>query len=183
MKYGINHLKGRALGLLDIPYVRRVRRNHAIEHATIHILSRRAPGVRLAGRSDGRGLFLYGDLPTEDVRAAVENALARIPGEPELAVHPMCGTNMVVGGLVAGLAALAASVTMSGDRRPVRAVDALPRFILAGTLASLASRPLGPLVQRRLTTLPQTANVRIKDIDVLRRGRHVIHRVILNEDG
>jgi hypothetical protein len=161
------------------PFIRRVRRHHAVEHATIHILGAKYPKASLAGRSDRGGFYLYGQVDTEDVRQAVHEALRRLADEPELAVHPMCGTNMVVGGLVAGVLSLVAVATMSEERRSKPLLDALPRLILAGTAASVASQPLGPFVQRWLTTLPDTHGIRLKGIRRMRRGRHVVHRVQL----
>ena len=38
------------MGLLELPYIRQTRCNHALEHATIHILSERIKPLRLAGR-------------------------------------------------------------------------------------------------------------------------------------
>ena len=167
------------MNVLDIPYIRRTRRNHAVEHATVHILSARRPGTPLAGRSDGGGFYLYGDFETGDVRAAAESALARLGDEPELALHPNCGTNLVVGGLLAGGAALAALLTTGADDRANRPLSALPRLFLAGTFAAVASRPLGLRVQRRVTTLPDVEGVRIERITLRRHGKHCVHRVLL----
>lgn len=161
----------------SIPYVRRVRRNHALEHATVHVLSGRRPGIPLAGRSDGGGFWLYGDVETEDVRAAATTALARLPSEPQLAIHPYCGTNLVVGGLLAAAAALAALLSTAAEDRARKPLSVLPRLLLAGTAAAVASRPLGPWAQRRLTTHPDVAGARIGAITLRRKGRHRLHRV------
>ena len=82
--------------LLDIPFVRRVRRNHGLEHATIHMLSQRKPGMKIVGRSDAGGFWIYGNVPTESVRDCATRALSRMrKGEHQLAIHPNCGTNLV----------------------------------------------------------------------------------------
>lgn len=164
--------------LLDLPPLRRTRRNHAIEHAAVHILSRRLPGRSMAGRSNARGFVLIGDLPIEMVREAVDEAIRRLPGEPELAIHPYCGTNMVVGGLVAGAAATLAAATLPLGRRGGH-LALLPRMLLAGTLASVFSQPLGPLAQRRWTTLPDVTGVRVAGIVPSTRGRLTLHRVTI----
>jgi hypothetical protein len=159
------------------PFLRQMQRNHAIEHATVHILSELAPGLALAGRSDSRGFFLYGDVTTQEVRSAVEQALGRLTLEPGLAVHPHCGTNLVVAGVVSAAASLAALWTTSSDERARRPWAVLPRLLLAGTLAAAASQPLGPIVQRCLSTSPDVAGSRVLRITERRRGRHRLHRV------
>ena len=61
--------------LVNIPWFSRVRRNHGLEHATLHILSKRFSGKSLAGHSDSKGFWLLGDVTTESVDAAVQEAL------------------------------------------------------------------------------------------------------------
>lgn len=164
------------MNLLDLPRFRRTRRNHAIEHAAVHVLSALLPGRSMAGRSDAGGFYLFGDLPTDAVRQAVDDALARLPREPELAIHPNCGTNMVVGGLIAGAAATLAAATLP-PRRGRFAL--LPRMLLAGTMASVASQPLGPMAQRRWTTLSDVGGARVEGVVRSARGRLTVHRVTI----
>ena len=165
------------MNILDIPLVRRTRRNHAIEHATIHVLTGQFPKVSLAGRADSGGFYVYGPVDTEAVKLAADQAIERLRLEPELAVHPFCGTNLVVGGMVAGLASLVALATLPESRRPARAFDVLPRLMLAGTFATIASQQLGPKVQEHITTLPDTLGVKIKSVTRIDRGKHPMHRV------
>lgn len=168
------------MGILDTTFARRVRRNHAVEHATIHILTPKYAHQALAGRADRHGFFLYGRVDSADVGEAVDSALQRLVGEPELAVHPRCGTNLVVSGLVAGVASLLAVTSIPPDRRRGASVaEVLPRLFLAGTAAAMASATLGPLVQQRYTTLPEVEGVSVKDIRRIERRGAVIHRVIL----
>lgn len=168
------------MAFLDLPPLRRTRRNHAIEHAAVHILSRRLPGRPMAGRSDAGGFVLLGDLPTDAVRDAVDEAIRRLPDEPELAIHPYCGTNLVVGGLIAGAAATLAASSLPLGRRG-GGLALLPRMLLAGTLASVFSQPLGPLAQRRWTTLPDVEGVRVRSITPALRGRLRLHRVVIDD--
>ena len=53
-----------AAPILNLPVIRRVRRNHGLEHATIHILSRKVKNLSMAGRSTMRGFYLYGNVAT-----------------------------------------------------------------------------------------------------------------------
>lgn len=160
-------------------YLNRTRRNHAIEHATVHILSERRPGLALAGRSDARGFYLYGPVSSDEVRTAVEEALRRLGAEPSLAVHPRCGTNLVVTALVSGLASLVALWTTDAQERAARPWTMLPRLLLAGTLSAVVSQPLGPAVQRRFSTRPDVGGTSVGRIVARDGGRHRLHRIEL----
>jgi hypothetical protein len=159
--------------ILEWAPVLRTRQHHAIEHATIHLLSQRNPQLRLVGRSDGGGFYLYGDLDTEQLYRAVESALSRLQqGESELAIHPHCGTNLVAAGTLTGLAAFVATL---GAKRPVW--DRIPAAMLATTVALLAAQPLGYVLQERITTSPDVLKVRLRKISRQHMGRLTVHRV------
>src|SRR5690348_9068276 len=138
-----------------------VKQNHALEHATIVLLSRRFPDVRLAGISFAAGFFVFGDVPTEMILPAATEALQLLrTTSPELAIHERCGTNLAVSGMLTGLAAM----TVAKMRRPF---STLNNVILASTAALILARPLGLTVQRYITT--QTPNDTMKITDVKRR--------------
>jgi hypothetical protein len=61
--------------LLEIPLILRTRRNHGLEHATIHVLSARMKNLRMSGRSTDSGFFLFGDVPTELIETACFHSL------------------------------------------------------------------------------------------------------------
>mgnify|MGYP003597208927 CR=1 FL=1 len=68
--------------------VRRTRQHHAIEHATLHLLASRLPGRRMAGYSDAGGFTVIGDIPFDQVRRAVSDALLHLQaGESGLAIQ------------------------------------------------------------------------------------------------
>ena len=69
------------MNLQDIPFIARVRRNHGLEHATIHILAQQNPRLNVVGRTTPGGFYLYGNLTTKQVRAAVEQAISRLQKE------------------------------------------------------------------------------------------------------
>lgn len=173
----MNHRSGLFQTLLSAFPVSRIRRNHGLEHATLHILSERFPKTSLAGHSDMGGFWVLGNVSTEDVQAAVEEGLHRMRnGEHNLAVHPNCGTNFVTAGTFAGVAA---SVAMFGVGRRFR--DKLERVPLAASLATLAlmfAQPMGLLIQERVTTSGIPDKMEIVDILPTRRGRIMAHRVI-----
>jgi hypothetical protein len=135
--------------VLDLPIVRRTRRNHGLEHATIHILSERIRNLRMAGRSTDSGFILMGEAPTEMVESAVNEALRRMRnGEHHLAVHPNCGTNLVTTGL---LTTSAAMLGFTGASRK-DAWNRMPAVMALMMAAILFSQPLGSSLQRHITT-------------------------------
>ncbi len=166
--------------ILDLPLVARVRRNHAVEHATIHVLSARNPHLQLIGRTTLPGFTLYGWVRTEEVASAVAEALDRLrAGEHHLAVHPRCGTNLVVGGMLAGLAAFGA---MFFPRRSKSRLSRLPDVLLATMVALIAAQPLGLVLQERVTTSPEVGGVSVQRISRRQWGRLVIHEVTLSQE-
>ena len=129
------------------PYILRVRRNHGLEHATIHILNRR--NYKLSGRSSDSGFVLLGEVPTEQVESAVVEALSRMKaGEHKLAVHPNCGTNLVTTGF---LATVVAFLGFAG-RGLRRSWERFPTMMVAMMAVVLLSMPLGMSLQRHFTT-------------------------------
>jgi hypothetical protein len=148
------------------------RANHALEHATITILLGRMPRpVRMLGRSTPGGFYLHGNVPTDDLTAAVYEALERLQaGESRLAVSPLCGTNLAVAGLLAGLSSV---VAFGAASRP----DRWSRAVLAATGAVLLSQPVGHLIQRYITTSANLGGMRIKRILRTGRGAWTVHRV------
>ncbi len=155
----------------------RLRQHHGIEHATMTLLSRKAPGIQLAARSDFEGFTVFGVVDTATLRAAAEEALARLQaGQAELAVHSNCGTNLVTAGTLAGVAAFVA-----GSGRQRSTWDRLPSAILGATLAMIAAVPLGRWMQAKVTTSPYVAGLRIVDVVRLAGGPVMRHRIVIRE--
>lgn len=144
----------------ELTRVDRVRRNHALEHATISIITERHPTVFLSGRSNRKGFYIFGDIDTTELESAVGEALSRLrAGEVDLAIHPRCGTNLAVAGILSGVsAALAAQMRPRQNRFSYAVLAALGALMLAPGI--------GTEVQRHWTTLADTA-----DLTVGRVGR------------
>jgi hypothetical protein len=146
------------MNLEDVLLSRRVRRNHALEHATITVLSGMVPDLSVSARSFSNGFIIFGDVDLGLLRRAADEALSRLQaGEAELAIHPNCGTNIVVG---VSLVTLGTLLGMASSQMRTRVASAA-----ASSVAGLmAARPLGEYVQKHFTTLPDLKGVRIKDI-------------------
>jgi len=162
--------------LLETPLASRVRRNHGLEHATIHVITGQRPR-RLFGHSDAGGFWLWGQVSTQELEAAVFQALTRLrAGEHHLAVHPNCGTNFATAGVAAGLAgALAMFGAEKGWRRRL---ERLPLAAALATLALILTRPLGNRIQERVTTSGVPGDLEVVEIVPVKRGRWIGHRVV-----
>jgi hypothetical protein len=133
--------------ILNFPVIRKTRRNHGLEHATIHVLMR--SGYRLSGRSTDGGFVLLGEVPTEAVESAVAEALRRMKGgEHSLAVHPNCGTNLATTSLLTSLVGLG---SMSWGNAKDK-FNRLPLVMVLMMFTILFSQPLGMDLQRYFTT-------------------------------
>lgn len=149
-----------------------LRQNHALEHATISLLIRKLGlNVRLIGRATPTGFYIYGDAPTEAVQEAAQEGLARLQrGESQLALSPLCGTNISVAGIMAGTACFLA---LRGKKQGWR----LPLAILAATWAIIAAQPIGRIAQKYLTTSADLYGVSIKRITRRGTGTRILHRI------
>ena len=166
-----------SFNLLSLGPVSHVRRNHALEHATLQVLARTNPFLRLAGYSNVGGFWVVGDISTDMLAVAVQEALARLrAGEIGLAIHPNCGTNFVASGFLAGVAAWVGMLgTGSGFRRKA---ERLPIVISLVTLTMILANPIGPLLQAKITTEPNIGALEVVRIERGMRQTVPIHRVV-----
>lgn len=150
----------------------RVRRNHALEHASINVLSERHKGFSAQGNSTPRGfhLNLFGDITDEDVYDAVEDAFKRLKaGEAKLGLHPTCGTVLLT---TAAMATVAAQVGFTVELRRQRRstlglsgiIAALPLATLAVMISLIVSRPVGMAIQSAYTVDSDLGDLRITGI-------------------
>ena len=149
-----------------------VRRNHALEHATVSILlGRVGQQMRLVGRASLDGFYIYGDVSAETIGRCAAEGLARLKqGESHLAVSPLCGTNLAVAGILAGLASLLAV----GNRRRF---ERLPSVLTAAVLAVVSAQPLGRLIQKHVTTSADLDELEIVDVTPVGKGLVPLHKV------
>jgi hypothetical protein len=134
-----------------------LRRNHALEHATIAVMMEREPGRRFNGFSTNDGFFVQGIRTMEEVDSAAREALRRLrAGEKKLAVHRNCGTTIVAANLLAAiffLSALGVGIYLSWN---------VYLLILGGIVLSLLLRvPLSLFLQRFVTTDADLSNAEV----------------------
>ncbi len=154
----------------------RLRQNHAIEHATLTILSRRRPDVRLVARTDLLGFMVYGEVDAGDLWGAAEEAVQRLKaGEAALAVHPNCGTNLVAAGTLSAFGALLAG---AGRRRTLW--ERIPSAILGATGALVLAGPAGRWLQTNVTTSADVDGAVVTSVERLGATPVPRHRVAIS---
>lgn len=165
--------------ILEFSYVKHVRRNHGLEHATIHMMSRHR--VQLSGRADAGGFVVVGNATTEQVEKAAQDALLRLRnGHANLALHPNCGTNLITSGI---LTTTVAAFGFTGTNRR-RAWERFPFVMIAMMVVALYSLPIGMEVQRHITTAGDPGDLEIVGVKrsewnlPMRNKAVVVHRVI-----
>ena len=142
----------------DIFFGRRIRQNHALEHATVTVLSGMIPNLSISARSSSQGFIIFGDLDLGVLRLALEEALQRLQaGEAYLAIHPNCGTNLAVG---VSLMTIGTMLGFASSHTRIRVASAA----LSSVVGMMAARPLGEFVQKHVTTLPDLQGVRVTEI-------------------
>ena len=129
--------------------VRATRRNHALEHATVHVLQEQLQTLRVSGYSTQRGFVLISNSPELGIKEAAHEALRRLrEGQRHLAIHPQCGTNLAVQGLLCTLIGYL-GFAGAGWRRALTRLNPVSLFML---LVALFAPILGMSAQKHLTT-------------------------------
>ncbi|NES80589.1 MAG: hypothetical protein F6K10_03685 [Moorea sp. SIO2B7] len=164
-----------------------LRQVHALEHATVWVLSENAnadsqqtsenspplDNENLGGLSTDQGFYLYGQVNKINLQQAVRVALQRLKtGEWNLAVHPRCGTNLSVAMVLTAGMVLGTSLLLPRDP-----FGQLIGVGLAATTAFQIAPDLGNLAQKYITTsIP--FNLAVADIsattDIWGRAAHFV---------
>lgn len=140
-----------------LPEILMLRQVHALEHATVWLLSEGGSGPgsptqpddeTLGGLSTERGFYLYGSVSCLELQRAVRQALQRLKGgEWQLALHPRCSTNLSATLFLTAGFALGAHLLF-----PRGPVEQLLGLSLAATAAVQLGSDFGMSAQRYLTT-------------------------------
>ena len=145
-----------------------LRRNHALEHATIAVMMEREPGRKLNGFSTDDGFFVQGVRSIAEVESAAREAVRRLhSGEKRLAIHRNCGTTIVAANLLAAvffLVALGLGFLYLGE-------SYLYLLILGSVVLAFALRvPLSLLLQRFVTTDADLTNAEVGWVEPAQPG-------------
>jgi Domain of unknown function (DUF6391) len=144
-----------------------LRRNHALEHATIVVMMEREPGRKLNGFSTDDGFFVQGVRSISEVESAAREAMRRLQsGEKRLAIHRNCGTTIVAANLLAAiffLVTLGVFLYLS--------VGNLYLMILGSVVLAFALRiPLSLMLQRFITTDADLKNAEVGWVEPAQPG-------------
>ena len=137
-----------------------MRRNHALEHATVTLMLEEGVRGPLGGYSTPWGFFIVGNLSTEQLTRIVEDALDGLrAGQSEMAISPHCGTNVAVAAIISG----ALTRLVLGRRKSGR-WKRLPLVMGAVVVGAALSRPVGNAIQRRYTTLSEMDGLEVVEV-------------------
>lgn len=144
--------------IINIAKNKAIRRNHALEHATINVLERYA-GRRLplSGLAQKNGFIISGAHdPDLVIEAANEGLYLLKKGECQLAIHRRCGTSIAIANFLAALLFI------------IFLLQTGYFSILAIVIALLAANLLGPYLgeftQKYFTTSCDVENLEIVGI-------------------
>jgi hypothetical protein len=145
-----------------------LRRNHALEHATIVVMMEREPGRKLNGFSTDEGFFVQGVRSIAEVESAAREAIRRLQnGEKGLAIHRNCGTTIVAANMLAAiffLVSLGLGFLYLGG-------SYLYLLILGSVVLAFALRvPLSLLLQRFVTTDADLTNAEVGWVEPAKLG-------------
>ena len=127
----------------------------------------------MAGHSNPTGFFLFGDMSLEDIRNAINEAMTRLrAGESGLAIHPGCGTNLAASTL---LPATFAWAPFQGVRSIRWRLLLIPVALMFAVFGYLLSKPLGPWLQRNVTTEADLGDMQVMDIVSVRKS---VYRIL-----
>lgn len=139
-----------------------LRQVHALEHATVWILSEtgktgqnkanftptRTDNETLGGLSTEKGFYLYGEVSPKQLQRGVIKALQRFrEGEWDLAIHPRCGTNASVALLLTTGLTLGSLISLPKDP-----ISQLLGVGLGVSVASSVAPDAGQWTQKYITT-------------------------------
>lgn len=135
----------------------KLRRNHALEHATINVLEESYGHQQLSGLAREDGFLIQGIINPVVLQQAAQEGLQRLKaGEQGLVIHDRCGTSLMVGNLLSALIFFGLLLSTGHFT------------ILYVLVAVVCSRLLGPIVgrytQKFLTTSADVEGMVIEEI-------------------
>jgi hypothetical protein len=154
------------------------RRNHALEHATIHYLERAGTDT-FGGRAQRSGFQVYGRTTPSQIREAFEEVAVRVQGRMTIPyISPRCGSNRVTA-LALGVLLLAAASLASVWLQPPLVVRAALLLAAIGAFVRWRVR-VGNWMQDRFFMATDFDEVAVRDIRKVRgsnRGGRLVYLV------
>ncbi len=139
---------------------RRLRQNHALEHATINVIEQRYRTRGVIGMPDMNGFHLRGRISPDTVISATHEAFRRLKrGEVDLAWNRRCPTSLV--GTQMLLTVVLLIVVMAIWRE-----FTAPPLLIALLAGALLGPPISPFLQRWLLVDPDPESLQFRDVEV-----------------
>lgn len=138
---------------------RKMRRNHALEHATINVIEQRYGRTSLVGMPATDGFSLRGRVSPQIITTASQEAIRRLRrGEKHLAISRRCPTSLVAAQL--GMALLATAVLLALQQ------FSAPYFLVVLLASALLGPTVSPYLQRLLLVDPKVEVLGIRDVEI-----------------
>ena len=141
-----------------------LRKNHALEHATVNVLEEKYGYSNLSGLAEETGFYINGIISAADVESAAQEGLLRLQqGEKELVIHKQCGTSLTVANLVSAVIFILLLL--------VTGSFSLLNMLFAIVISNFVGPQLGVWVQKKFTTSAQVANMEIDGVQLLQSSQ------------
>lgn len=131
-----------------------LRKNHALEHATINVLEKDYGCNNLAGYAKEEGFYIIGLNNIIDVEQAARKGLMLMKeGGKSLAIHRRCGTSLTAANFVSAVIFLGLLIATG--------YFSILSMIIAIVISQLVGPFLGEAVQKKFTTTPDVDEMEI----------------------
>jgi hypothetical protein len=172
--------KSTFLQTFNMEFFNSIRSNHALEHATFHVLEGKGIKMPLFGLSDAGGFWVAGNVAPGELLDSAYEALTRLQGgEVHLALHENCGTNLVATGTIAG--GMAWLGMLGAGKGFFRKLGRLPLVICMASIGLLIAQPLGPMIQEKVTTLSNGQKREVVSVQRWGLGSWTIQRIVTRQ--
>jgi hypothetical protein len=129
-----------------------VRRNHALQHATINVIEERFGSSGLEGRTLKHGFTLDGAASADEVLTAAQEGLSRLKaGEHRLAMRRRCGSTLAPAGFLCAMVFL--GVLLAAHQL------SLLNIVIAVLLANALSPVVSNLLQRFFSSVADVSGL------------------------
>jgi len=160
LMYALLNLLTVPLQIIEIATNKPLRKNHALEHATINVIEEKwgRRGV-LSGYARENGYYIIGPVDPETLEWASHEAWERLArGEANLAIHSRCGTSIAVASFTTAVIFILLLVFS-------RTMNIFLEIAVAILLGQILGPFLGEFTQKYFTTDPDVRNVRIVGVE------------------
>lgn len=157
--YGLLNILTVPLQIIEIATNKNLRKNHALEHATINVIEKEIgrKGV-LSGYARENGFYVFGQIDPHIVFEASEIGREKLlNGEEDYAIHDRCGTSIGVASFLTIIIFIILIILSSSLN--------LFLLILAILLGQILGPPLGKIVQKYFTVDTDVKDIRIVDVE------------------